>query len=114
MKMIDFKGKKYAFDFNKIMEFVDFSRDMTSTEREILDTYDISDGINSGGKVVTKTIRELVSPSNFQMDSIRYDLVKTFIIEILSFEGDFEREATDGLKIAINTLINEKLLVEIK
>lgn len=107
--MIFIGDKCYTFDIDKISEAVIYSDKTESKEQEILDTYE-------NGKVVGKTIRELKTPGNSQIDNIKYDLIKTFIIQVIAYE---EVEITDlddlpfGTKIAMNTLIMGGFLKEI-
>ena len=106
--MVEICGKFYAFDVNKISEYVNYSDNNKSVEKEILDSYE-------GGKNISKTIRELSIPGNQQIDNIKYDLVKTFIIQVLTFDEnvrDFD-ELPFGTKLAINTLIMGGFLVEV-
>ena len=99
-------SNKYVFDLEKIIAFVNHQNKAMTNEKEILDTYDISD---DGDRVNTKTVRELIVQGDSQGDNIRYDLIKTFIIEILTSSED-----TYGVQVAIDTLINEGLMVEKK
>ena len=52
------------------------------------------------------------------MDNISYDLVKILLGQVLSWGYDTEQTETEtetvpfGLKIAINTLLKEKLLIQ--
>ena len=106
--MFKLNGKKYVFDINKISEFVNYSDKNTSKEIEILDNYE-------GAKVINKTVRELTTPANAQIDNIKYDLIKTFISVILGYtDVDVaEDELPFGVAICFNTLINEKFLVKV-
>lgn len=97
-------NKKYVFDLEKIIEFASRSNKSSATEKEILDTYDLTDGED---RVITKTVRELIASGDTQVENIRYDLIKTFIIEILTSD-----ENSYGVQIAIDTLVNEGIMVK--
>lgn len=100
-------GKAYYFNIDKIEAFINYSDKATSKETEILDSYD-------NGTAVSKTIRELTTPGNQQIDSIRYDLIKTFIIQIITFDNEINdlNNLTFGMKLAVNTMINFGFLEE--
>ena len=101
-------GKVFAFNIDKIEKFINYSDKAISKETEILDSYD-------NGAIAGKTVRELTTPGNSQIDSIRYDLIKTFIIQLITYEGDFSDLETLplGMKLAFNTMIAFGLLEEI-
>ena len=106
--MISIDDKTYWFDMNRICEFVNYSDKTENKETEILDTY-------QEGKVISKSVRELTTPGNIQMDTFKYDIVKTFVMEILEYEvSDVMslEEAPIGVKIAVNTLIKYGILIE--
>lgn len=106
--MVEVCGKIYAFDVDKICAYVNYSDNSQTVEKEILDSYE-------GGKNISKTIRELTGPGNQQIDNIKYDLIKTFIIQVLTFDenvNDFE-DVPFGTKLAINSLIMGGFLVEV-
>ena len=101
-------GKAYSFNMEQIERFLNYSEKVTVKETEILDSFE--SGIATG-----KTVRELTTPGNPQIDSIRYDMVKTLIVQIITFEeniGDIN-ELPFGMKIAVNTMIRFGFLEEI-
>lgn len=113
--------KKYYLDIKKILDFVNYSNAHPIKESEIIDTYqndeegETNDEQNTFG-VSSKVIRETTSYGIAQIDNIRYDLIKTFIQQILDFGYD-ENEKIDcppfGFRITLNTLIKEGFLKEI-
>jgi len=107
--MITIGDKYYVFDLEKISKFVNYSDKNPSKEVEILDSYE-------NGHPTNKTIRELTAPGNIQIDNINYDLLKLFIGQIITFEGqtinDLE-ELPFGMKIAVNTMLHANILIEI-
>lgn len=120
--MVCYGDKKYSIDIKKILDFVNYSNAHPIKESEIIDTYQNEEedegttNENNTLGVSSKIIRETTSFGVAQIDNIRYDLVKTFIQQILEF-GYEEREDIAfppfGFKIAFNTLIKEGFLKEI-
>lgn len=106
--MIEVGGKFYIFDLEKIYKFINYSDNASAKEKEILDSYE-------DGKIVGKTIRELTTPGNTQIDNIKYDIVKTFIIQIITYEGEVMDldDVSFGTKLAWNTMVKEGFLKEI-
>ena len=106
--MIEIAGSKYYFDVEKICQYINYSDKTDVKELEILDTYE-------EGKNVGKTVRELTTPGNAQIDNIKYDLIKTLLIQIITYEGEVValEDIPFGTKLAFNTLIQEGFLVEV-
>lgn len=106
--MIEIGDKYYIFDLEKIYSFINYSDNVEIKEKEILDSY-------QDGKNISKTIREVTSPGNSQIDNIKYDLVKTFIIQIITYDGEVIDldDVSFGTKLAWNTMINMGFLKEI-
>ena len=119
-QMISIQDKKYCLDINRISDFVNYSDSHLAKESEIIDTYGINnDAVTTNYKgidVVSKSIREVTTQGNVQLDNIRYDLIKTLITQIMGFDYDenkYKNEIPFGLEIALNTLIKEGFLIEI-
>lgn len=108
-ELIEIAGSKYYFDTERICEYINYSDSTEVKEHEILDSYE-------NGKPVAKTIRELTTPGNAQIDNIKYDLVKTFLLQILTFEDNVSslEEVPFGTRLAFNTMIVKGFLVEVK
>lgn len=98
---------EYIFNIDKISEFVNYSDKSTSKETEIIDNYE-------GARIIGKTIRELKTPGNAQIDNIKYDLIKTLISTIISYDIGDGDNLPIGIQICVNTLIKEGFLVKIK
>ena len=118
--MISIQDKKYCLDINRISDFVNYSDSHLAKESEIIDTYGINnDAVTTNYKgidVVSKSIREVTTQGNVQLDNIRYDLIKTLITQVMSFDYDENKHKNEipfGLEIALNTLIKEGFLIEI-
>lgn len=108
--------KDYYLDIKAILNFINYSDTHSNKETEIIDRYEKDENKNLSS--AEKTIREITSYGNTNMDNISYDLIKILIGQVLSWGYDSEISEMEaipfGLKIAINTLIKEKLLLEKK
>lgn len=108
--------KEYYLDIKAILNFINYSDTHSNKETEIVDRYEKDENKNLSS--AEKTIREITSYGNTNMDNISYDLVKILLGQVLSWGYETEQIETEtipfGLKIAINTLLKEKLLIEKK
>lgn len=106
--MITIEGKTYVLDLGAVYDFINFSATHDSKETEIITNF------TTGGNVDEKSIRELTTPGNSQIDNIKYDLVKMLIIQVLTYD-EKKIESLDsmpfGTQLAFLTLINEGFLV---
>ena len=123
--MID--GTEYYFDLKKICEFISYRTDKTDKEKEVVDNYEYDPDL-SEVKLSTKIVRELTSPNDTQYDTIKYDLIKTFIIQLITYSdkaklnipeaNGFEIPVINvnympiGTRIVFNTLVEEGLLIK--
>jgi len=123
--MID--GTEYYFDLKKICEFISYRTDKTDKEKEVVDNYEYDSDL-SEVKLSTKIVRELTSPNDTQYDTIKYDLIKTFIIQLITYSdkaklnipeaSGFEIPVINvnympiGTRIVFNTLVEEGLLIK--
>jgi hypothetical protein len=113
--MIDL-DKEYYLDVKAILNFINYSDTHNNKETEIVDRYEKDE--NKNFNAAEKTIREITSYGNTNMDNISYDLIKILLGQILSWGYDQEQIEQDsqtlpfGLKVAFNTLLKEKLLLE--
>jgi hypothetical protein len=105
-------NSEYILDLKAILNFINFSDNHNTKESEIIDHYEKDE--NKSLSVAEKTIREITSSGNAQMDNIGYDLIKLLLTQILSYGYNREEDSLEntpfGFDIAFNTLINEKLL----
>ena len=105
--MIKIEGKTYVFDLEAISNFVNISSNSENKEKEIISTF-------TNGSLDEKNVRELTTFGNSQIDNIRYDLLKMFILQVLTYD---EKDITNleqipfGTQLAFLTLINESFLV---
>ena len=109
-------NKRYYFDVERISKFINHSDTHKIMEREIIDSYEQEeddDGV-SHMNAVGKTVREVSAQGNTNMDNIKYDLIKMFIIKLIDSDltNDFDKPLPFGMVLCINTLIKEKILIE--
>ena len=125
--MID--GTEYYFNLKKIFEFISYRTDKTEKQKEVVDSYDRSEEDEGEIKLSSKIVREITSPNESQYDNIKYDLVKTFIIQLITFDekttiptGEDDKSIELpiinvnfmplGTRIVFNTLVEEGLLIK--
>lgn len=104
---VEANGKYYYFDIEKIYEIV-FSDDKINKEREIVDSYDLSDEEDASLKLSNKMVREISVPQLESVSTIKYDLIKLFIMQLISAEDI----TVPGCQLIVNTLIEKGILVE--
>lgn len=105
------KNNNLIFDINKITEFVFGNPNDRTNDVEITETY-IYDGESSKMHPNTKEVKEVKQGDYTGQNSIRYDLIKTFI-EILDAVEDPELMSL-GQVITLNTMQAYELIKEIK
>lgn len=125
-KTVIIDGREYYFSFKKICEFISNRSDKTDKEKEVVDSYDFDEDADHI-KLSSKIVREVTSPNDTQYDTIKYDLVKTFVIQIITYAdktklaipeaNNFEIPVINvdymplGTRIAFNTLVEEGILI---
>lgn len=116
--MFEIAGKHYYIDIERVANFANHSDTHKLVEREIVDNYEkqkASDGTSHLDNI-SKTVREISSQGNTNMDNIKYDLLKLFISQLIAY-GTYDTEEDDdtipfGIALCMNTLIKEKILIE--
>ena len=122
--MID--GTEYYFNLKKRCEFISYRTDKTDKEKEVVDNYEY-DSDSTEVKLSSKIVRELTSPNDTQYDTIKYDLIKTFIIQLITYSDKAKMRVQDaddfevpiinvnympiGTRIVFNTLVEEGILI---
>ena len=107
---------KPFFNLREICDFIEHSDNNKIKETETLTNYDYDEIDGKFQNIGSKTIRENIIPSNPQIDSIRYDLVKTLITKILDDNSYSYDEKNNeyffnmGTQIALNTLVEYKMI----
>lgn len=100
------KRKKYIFNIEAIANFVIYSDKNFTIEREITDGYgDETDA------AISKIVREVKSAGNAQIDTIRYDLVKLLMEQVLGelAINDYDIETS----LAFQTLLHYNFIKEV-
>lgn len=121
-------GRLYYFDLNEVCKFISYTTEKNSKEKEIIDSYEENEE-SEGLRLSNKVVREITTPNESQYDNIKYDLVKTFIIQLITYnntvntvvEGNnFDLPILDatalpfGTRLVFNTLIEMGILKERK
>ena len=109
--MIEIDGKKYAINISKVLNFLNKYEEKERTTNEILDVYDYETKKN--GSQTSKTIRELREQGTFDTNSMNFNIIYAFIKKILETPAVSSDEIPIGVKIAINSMINENLIEEL-
>lgn len=103
-------GKTYQLDMDAITNWC-LSTSGPFKETEINEGYDMSG--DGEMKMISKVVRELKT-SKSQDDTIKYDLVKMFLLPFLSSVKDInEIENNFSHTLLFNTLVKMKFLIEI-
>ena len=75
--MFEIGGKKYSVDIDKLLEYLNGKEKKYERKtKELLDVYDFEQ--KSTGKQTSKTLRELIEPSDFDTNSISFNIVYAF------------------------------------
>ncbi len=110
--------KKYAFDLEKIKTFCLTSDKEKGGEVEVMEVHEPDDrGVLA---LASKTVHEIKSTGNPQNDTIMYDLIKSFVVSLLSAEinGHKEEDVLASMdfstRLSFNTMITMGFLVEVE
>jgi hypothetical protein len=111
-------GKKYAFDLEKIKNYCLTSDKEKGGEVEVMEVHEPNErGVL---ELASKTVHEIKSTGNPQNDTIMYDLIKSFVMLLLSSEikGHEEAEVLSSMdfatRLSFNTMVNMGFLIEIE
>lgn len=106
-------GKKYLIDLEAVMEFCLQSEYDNLKEHELTESYEWDDEQREM-QIMNRITRD-VKGGDEQNDMLSYDLVKLFILRLLDNESPANEFNMDfSTALAMNTLINYNILVEIK
>jgi len=111
--LISINDKYYAFNLQKICDFISKTAGKDVKETEIIDSYTFE---GKKKELAGKTVREASAFGNGQ-ETIVYDLIKIILIQVIAYDSIDDislEELPFGTKIAFNTLINEGFLYEIQ
>lgn len=100
-------NNNYYIDLDYLFDYISVSQKCDGKENEIIDTYEFVDDvmIQTG-----KTLHEVRTNGNVQIDNIRYDLIKYLLSNILEFQDDNELSFEKSL--VFNTLIKKGIIKE--
>jgi hypothetical protein len=116
--MFEIFGKYYVLDLDKLNKYIFESQFTKNSETELVEVYEMSKEDEDEEKelmLTNKSIRDVKTKGNIQIDNIKYDLVKTFIEEFFETPSTVTQEsATFGFIIAFNTLLNQGILTEVQ
>lgn len=116
-RFVVYNDKKYAFDLNKIKKFCVVSDKETGKETEVIEAYELD--TDETMKMTSKTCRDVKGAGNPQNDTIMYDLVKMFILPLVTNEQTFLADGATitsefSIALCINTMLEMGFLYEIK
>lgn len=104
-------GKKYALDVQKILDFCLKDGKSASTEKEITEAYEATDG---GVELSNRIERELVGNiGNTNNDTITYDFIKFLLGPIFDVSSAICDVPTVSASLAFNTMIKMGFIYEI-
>lgn len=107
-------NENLVLDLNEIKEFVfeENSKTEKTHDNEITETY----GLNEEGKqtLLSRVIHEVKGSDFTEKETIRYDLIKTFIGMLDNVEIDTALTPMSlGQRMVLNTMINYGLIKEV-
>lgn len=108
--MLKIGNKTYAINITEVLNFLNKWEKKERKTNEILDVYDYEN--KKGGAQTSKTVRELSEEGTYDTNSVNFNVVYAIILKILECNFQTEEEIPVGVRIAINSLIKEKLLEE--
>lgn len=118
--MLKFNDKTYIIDLDHLMKWVSTSptseRNVVSAITQIYPVMGDNEEDITEETILdysTKEITEHKETLNDTMSNIRYDIVK-ILLNTLMFDANNGEELSFQQKLAINTLINKKILIEIE
>lgn len=108
--MFKIDGKIYTINISRMLSWLTELEKAEHKTRELLDVYDYEN--KKAGQQVSKTLRELTEQGASNTDSINFNIVYAFLLKILECQTINDNEIPLGVRIAINSMINEKLIEE--
>ena len=116
-RFVVYDNNKYAFDLNKIKKFCVVSDKESGKETEVIEAYEL-DTDETTMKMTSKTCRDVKGAGNPQNDTIMYDLVKMFILPLVTNEQTFLADGATitsefSIALCINTMLEMGFLYEI-
>lgn len=110
--MIEYNGVAYVLNIRKVFEIMSEGTNNDTKEQELTDGYELVSDRDEGLTLTSRIVHEIKAPADVQVNTIKYDFLKIIIGQVLDIE-DWNAH-TFGDEIAMNTLITEGILQEIK
>lgn len=122
--LIEFEGKTYAIDFEKLIEVATKANDAIKDKSKI-ETWGYATDTNNEPefKVVQKEVSETTSDGTEAYSTIRYDFIKNLMNLIISpiadengnvFRVNSFEDMFFGQMLAFNTFLNEGIIIEVE
>lgn len=102
-------GEKYVLDIDAIVKFC-FDNDGKTTDSEITEVY-VADEESKNLSLASKQLREVKNGDVTSMQTMKYDLVKLLIVDLMEMDED---ELSLGDTVIMNTMMNEGFLKPIE
>lgn len=113
--MFEFWGKYYVLDLDKLNKYIFESQTNKNSETELVEVYEMDRDESEDLVLTNKSIRDVKTKGNIQIDNIKYDLIKMFIEEFFEMPSTVTQEtSTFGFIVAFNTLLNQGILTEVQ
>lgn len=106
-------GKTYTIDMSAVRKYClgDITESGRKCDIEITSGYEMSDDVDKNLVQTSKIIREVKSDNDSQYNLLVWDIVKSFIMNLLESVDGFTFSFSNAL--AFNTLVKEGILVEV-
>lgn len=98
----------YILDLENIIKFC-FDYDDKTSDSEITEVY-VTDETTKNLNLTSKQIREVKSGDVSSRQTVKYDLIKTFISDLMDMD---ESNLTFGDSVIVNTMLSEGLLKQV-
>lgn len=108
--MFEIGGKKYFINITRTLDFLNNWEKKERRTNEIVDVYDYETKKN--GAQTSKSTRELREEGTYDTNSMNFNIVYAMVLKILECQALKYEDISVGAKIAINSMISEKLLEE--
>lgn len=116
MKYFYFNGRAYRLDLKRMNAYVFASQKERNSETEVVEVYGTDPDSSTGLAVTNKSVRDLKSNGNAQMDSFKYDFLRMMydvMCDTAAMGEEDNGEYSVGFAIAVNTFISEGFLVPV-
>lgn len=111
-KYIEFEGRTFYVDVDKIIEYCLKSENKNIRDSEITEGYEKLDEESNALTLTSRVIRENTGTSNPQNDMITYDIFKMFLSILLGQEATSNPMLNVSFAIAFNTMLEMGFLIE--